>query len=207
MGENHARRDRWLARLTGMPSMPLDCCCCNPATTGCIRATGGPPGGRLNEIASCWLWNVAILFGQNGPRVLGYAVLECPETRESIVSVESVESSLQPRIGSAARWLPTLKTETRRLLQSKMFGFGARSRIGRVAGRVATFLCALSCLSCGGDGGHCHCATSGTVVIDVPSSTLERGTRRKFSATVNDVHGTVGRPCRVGEQRRTRRGL
>lgn len=80
--------------------MPLDCCCCNPATTGCIHATGGPAGGHRNETASCRLLSPVILFGQNG-RVLAYAVLQCPETRKSIVSVESIGVVFAAQLGSA----------------------------------------------------------------------------------------------------------
>jgi alpha-tubulin suppressor-like RCC1 family protein len=64
-----------------------------------------------------------------------------------------------------------------------------RSAIRWNAGQVAVALFALSCLSCGGDGGLVDQQQVGTIGIDVPSSVFEKGTRRKFNATVNDVHG------------------
>src|SRR5262245_53229085 len=191
MGENHARRDPWPARLTGSPSMPPDWCCCNSATTGCMHATGLPTGGDLNESASCWLLGPAIVFGQNG-RVPARAVRPCPKTRQSIVCLASVESSLRQKPGPRAPWPLPLNIGNRRLLQSKTLGVGPRSRTGWNPRHVAIGLFALSCLSCGGDGsGLVPTQQVGSIIIDVPPSQFERGTKKKFNATVNDIHGKV----------------
>jgi len=77
------------------------------------------------------------------------------------------------------------------LLHSKTLGVAPFSRIARVPRRIAISLFALSCFACGGDGGLVDQQQVGTIGIDVPSSAFERGTRRKFTATVNDVHGHV----------------
>ncbi len=98
---------------------------------------------------------------------------------------------MQPRIESRTRWLPTLKHGKRRLLHSKTLGVGPLSRIGRIARRGSLAVCAVSCFSCGGDGsGIITPQQVGSIIIDVGPTQLERGTRRKFTAVVNDIHGT-----------------
>jgi len=74
------------------------------------------------------------------------------------------------------------------LLQSKTLGVGPLSRIGRLPRRVAVSLFALSCLSCGGDG-IIPQQQAGSVLIGNGPTTLERGTRQKFTAQVEDIHG------------------
>jgi hypothetical protein len=69
---------------------------------------------------------------------------------------------------------------------------GPRSRIGRNPRHVIIGLFALSCLSCGGDGsGLVPTQQVGSIIIDVPPSQFERGTKKKFNATVSDIHGKV----------------
>ena len=70
-----------------------------------MHATGLREGGLLNETASCWLLGPAIVFGQNG-RVSVGAVPPCPEKRKSIVSVESVESSLRQKRDRRRAYVP-----------------------------------------------------------------------------------------------------
>ena len=76
--------------------------------------------------------------------------------------------------------------------QSKTLAVAPRSPIGWNSRHVAIGLFALSCLSCGGDGsGLVPTQQVGSIIIDVPPSQFERGTKKKFNATVNDIHGKV----------------
>ncbi len=55
-------------------------------------------------------------------------------------------------------------------------------------------MCALACLSCSSDGTLTLVQKVGSITIDPPSATLERGTRQQFSAVVNDQ---LDRPINV----------
>ena len=66
--------------------------------------------------------------------------------------------------------------------------------VGSLIALGATIVCVLACLSCSSDGTLTPVQKVGSITIDPPSATLERGTRQQFSAVVNDQ---LDRPINV----------